>query len=361
MRICFLLGGFTANGGIGRVTSLLVNEMCEKHEIFTLSYNKKSEPNIYDLDQRVRQDYLLDHHMTMTKAILSGGPFRLRKYLKVNQIDILIACGALYFPLAILGSGLTKTKCIGWEHSNMNITSDHKFQAKARDFGIKRCDAMVVLTKSDQENLNKKYALDHLYQIYNPVDPRLIALRSPYDSHSRKIMSVGRLTYQKNYPALIEVAKKVLSDNPDWTWDIYGDGEDFESVKTQIDANKLSDRLVLKGQVSNIYELYTAYSFLVMTSRYEGFPMVLLEATSLGLPMVSFDIKTGPNEIIDHGDSGFLIEAFNVDDMSGYIQKLIDDQEIRVKMSKKCVENSEKFSQSYIVKQWEALFETFSV
>jgi len=355
LNVCFMLGGFTQNGGIGRVTSLLVDDLCQDYNVFTLSYAKKNVPNIFDLDPKVKQEYLLDRHQSMTKTILTGGMFKLRKFLKENDIDILIASGALYFPLAIFASKGTKTKCICWEHANIFISQDHKLQGVSRYIGIKFCDKMVVLTKTDMENIKKRYNMKNLFQIYNPVDQKLINKRKEYNLDSQKIMSVGRLTDQKNYPVLVEIADEILKANPNWTWEIYGDGVLKNQIQSLIDKIECSDRLILKGQVDNVYDCYADYSFLVMTSKYEGFPMVLLESVSSGLPMVSFDIHTGPNEIIEDSLNGFLIEPFDKGKMIDAIQKIINDEKLRKNMSDYSVKSSKRFSKDYILKQWREL------
>lgn len=354
MNICFLLGGFTGNGGIGRVTSILANSLSEddNYAIHTLSYYNNNKENLYIINSKVKQDFLFDSPISMTKGLLKGGIFKLQKYLKDNDIDVLIACGALYYPIAVLSCATTKTKCICWEHSNVQNASDHSFQQICRWIGAKKSDLVVTLTKYDKISYIEKYGISKIQQIYNPIDEQAFKHVRPYRSDSKKILSIGRLSYQKNFELLIDIAKEVLEANPGWTWDIYGEGELREELQRKINEYGLGKRVILKGQVNNIYELYNEYSMLVMTSRYEGFPMTLLEGMANGLPLISFDILTGPNEIIEHSINGYLIKPFNQEKMISSIKTLINNSQYRVEMSNQNLGICRNYKLDEIIKIW---------
>lgn len=357
MNVCFLLGGFSGNGGIGRVTSILSNSLCrdKKYEIYTLSYFNNQKENLYDLDKKIRQDYLFDNPLNMTKGILKGGIIKLRSYLKKHKIDVLIACGALFYPISVISCIGIKTKCICWEHSNVQNSKDHSFQLLSRWFGAKNADLVVTLTKHDKESYLDKYNIINVEQIYNPIDEDVFGYTRQYNLNSQKLLSVGRLSYQKNFGMLIDIAKEILSNNPNWTWDIYGEGELREELQSKINEYGLEDRLILKGQVNNLYSLYSEYSMLIMTSRYEGFPMTLLEGMAHGLPLISFDVLTGPNEIIENGINGYLIKPFETEIMISRINTLISNQDTRLKMSNQGKFICENYKLEVIIKHWKEL------
>ena len=171
----------------------------------------------------------------------------------------------------------------------------------------------------------------------------------------KKIVSVGRLSYQKYFEKAIEVAKRILPKHPDWEWDIYGKGEEFETLNEMIINSGLSEQMHLRGQVNNLYERYRDYSIMVMTSRYEGFPMTLLEGSGNGLPLISFDVPTGPNEIIEDGVNGFLISAFDEEKMSEKIIMVMEDDVLRKKISLNSKELCLRFREEEIVNQWREL------
>lgn len=359
-NICFLLGGFQGNGGIGRVTSILANAISDipGYTVTTLSYvQKENVPPLYELSEKIHSYYLLKDNVSMTKAFLTKHIVkRTRKVLKEEKIDILIACGALFFPLGILAVKNLPTRCYCWEHTNPETGSDYRFQRICRKLAVKAAERIVVITKSAE-----KYYCDILkapaskvVQIYNPISDEAVKSQK-YNSNSHMIVSVGRLSYPKNFSLLLDIAAKVLPRYPEWTWDIYGTGEEFDSLSAKIADLSLGKQVCLKGQVSNIYELYGKYAFQVMTSRYEGFPMSLLEGASNRLPLISFDIKTGPNEIIDDGENGFLIPENNAEKMEEKIEYLIEHKEEREKISNAAFNSMKKFSMNNILQQWRTI------
>lgn len=359
-RVCFLLGGFQGNGGIGRVTSILVNQFCREDslEIHTISYFQDQRPMLYNINPEVHSHALYHIPYSMTKAILVHHAVRkVRDILKANKIDLLIACGALYYPLGIVACKGMKTKCICWEHTNPATSSDYKFQNLCRRYAARKSDYIVVLTKAAEEYYKKNLprCKGKITQIYNPIDSN-VSRSVQYDSSSKKIISVGRLAPQKNFERLITIAARILPNYPEWSWDIYGDGELKDSLQRLIDKQQLNRQIVLKGQVSDLYDRYSDYAFMVMTSRYEGFPMSLIEGAANRLPLISFDIPTGPNEIILNGLNGYLVDASSDNDMIKKIRQLIENQALRESMSKEIYRLADTFTIERILKQWTMLY-----
>ena len=355
-NVCFLLGGFQGNGGIGRSSSIVVNALAEKkdYKITTVSYCHTDQPLLYKISSNVNMQHLYTSGISMVKAIVKGKAIeKLVKILKDSNADIIVPCGALYYVLGIIAAKKCGIKCFCWEHTNPEVTTDYKFQGVARKLAVHLADKVIVLTKSAEkfyiENLGIKK--DKLTQIYNPVSDEA-AVNNKYNKDSKKIISVGRLSYPKNFGLLIDIAAELLPKYPEWSWDIYGNGEEYDSLLKKIETKGLKDRVNLMGQVYDIYERYGAYSFQVMTSRYEGFPMSLIEGASNKLPLVSFDIATGPDEIIEDGVNGFLVEAENAEMMADRIEKLINDLELREKMSAESFKLNERFSLDVIIERW---------
>lgn len=354
MKICFFLGGFYQNGGIGRVTSILANRFANEAnvEVIALGYFDPHKDRIYNLSPKIQMDYFLSSYESMTKLLLEGREKKLRKYLTDNNVDVLIACGALFFPLSTRACRKIKTKCICWEHSNPEGNDDHRGQGLARRYGIKRSDVNVVLTKRALQIYKEKYGICNTVQIYNPIDPELLKRPKEYNFTSKKIISVGRLTYQKNFAAAVDVAKQILPKHPEWEWHIFGQGEELKMLVELTQKAGIAKQMKFKGQVMDLYDRYHDYSIMVMTSRYEGFPMTLLEGMGNGLPLVSFDIPTGPNEIIVEGENGFLIDPFDTTMMAEKIQNLIDSKELREQLAQDNLSKVSMFKEEEIVKAW---------
>lgn len=358
MRIGFLLGGFTGIGGIARVTNIILKDFSDNsdHELFTITFVKYGKNQNYEIPDNVYRFHLFDRPLSMSKAILLKGAIKkLKNIIKVNNLDVIVAAGALYFPLARLAVRRTNCRFIAWEHINPHTVSDYRFQAWGRKNARKASHSIVISkTGYDYYRDNLKIDKSKLSLIYNPIDPK-IDMNKMYNAESKQIISVGRLSYQKNFQSAIRIAAQVFAKRPDWTWHIYGEGKEREQIIQLINDLNLQDKVILKGSVKNLYELYGNYSFLVMTSRYEGFPMSLLEAGASGLPLVSFDIQTGPNEIIEDGKTGYLIEEKNEELMVDRIITLIDSENLRNFMSENVKKSMSRFSIKTIRKQWFAM------
>lgn len=357
MNICFFLGGFHKNGGIGRVTAMLANQMAQSdnYHVTALCYYNPNLPNIYDVSPLIEQYFFLKTYSNMTKQLFYGGVKRLRQFILANNIDVLIACGALFYPISVLACKGIRTKCICWEHSDPEGNNDHKGQYWARKFGIKRSDVNVVLTKRALKVFKEKYGAENTVQIYNPVDEAVFNSAGKYNKESKKIISVGRLSYQKNFELAINIASRILPGHPEWMWDVYGTGEDYDKLQRLIEENGISKQFHLCGQVTDLYERYVNYSIMVMTSRYEGFPMSLLEGLGNGLPLVSFDIPTGPGEIIEDKVNGYLVDPFDVDCIVQRLEKMMADENMLVRMSIAGKQKADAFSQKEIISSWNKL------
>lgn len=355
-NICFLLGGFQGNGGIGRVTSILANELCKNndYQVITIAYCQTNAPMLYNISDEIKQCFLYDNNVSMAKALLLKHAVRkVKNIIKRQDIDILIACGALYFPLGIWAVRGTKVKCYCWEHTKPSVSTDYKFQNYCRKVAVKKADKLIVLTKAAEKYYKEHFRLEdnRICQIYNPVGKEALQSET-YNKDSKKIISVGRLTYPKNFDLLIDIAAEIFPLYPDWSWDIYGSGDLEEALRQKIKTYNLNEKINLKGEVSDLYHRYKEYSFMVMTSRYEGFPMSLIEGGANRLPLISFDIETGPNEIIDDGINGFLIPPEDKELMIKKIQELIKNEKLRECMSVSVFEKVQLFNLEKIMMKW---------
>ena len=359
MKICFFHAGFSLHGGIERVLSVIVRKLSRKEDvdIFCVSLNKSEPLNFYLLPSNLKTDYLFEKPINMKKALLKGGIIKLVKYLRTNQIDVIVACGVIYFPMACIGGKLAGTKVISWEHINPACKDEFAFEGISRSFGARLSDMNVLISQEAKVYYENNFRKKKNIVIYNPADDNLFDAESIYQINSMNLISVGRLTYQKNYPLLIDIADKLLKKYNKWSWHIYGDGDQRDELESMITDRGLVGKLVLMGTVDDLYDRYTKYAAIVMTSRYEGFPMVLIEAAAKGLPMISFDIPTGPKEIIDDNVNGFLIPNCDKDGMLAKLECLVADSELRNRLSGAAKIKAKSFNVDSIVNKWYKLFD----
>jgi len=354
-NIAFLLTKVTKRGGISRVTSILSNEIYQSQlfNIHIIGYQKRDIEG-YNWNEKLIFHELGGDESSMKKGMFKAA-FRLRKILGDHNIKVVISCGQMVGPLGVLGTLFKRTKHIYWSHTSFKASTKNKYRVLNEKFTAPFSNALVCLTKSDVKNYEKETLARRVVQIYNPIDPELENIEVQYNSSSKKIISVGRLTFQKNFELLVDVAKLVLDKHKDYTWHIYGSGEMEIAIQEKIDENYLTDRLILMGQANNLYSLYNEYKMMVMTSRYEGFPMTLLEGMACKLPLISFDIQTGPNEIIVDNHNGFLIEPFDIEKMAADIEKLILNKDRCTKFSLKNDELMAEFNIKSINAKWISL------
>jgi glycosyltransferase involved in cell wall biosynthesis len=207
-----------------------------------------------------------------------------------------------------------------------------------------------VLTKRDAENWGN---FANIKQIYNvlPFYPDQSA-----ELETKRIISVGRFTSQKGFDLLIEAWNLIHYQLPDWQLDIFGAGEDEEMLRSLIRKKCLDNSINIHPPTKDIIKEYLNSSIYVLSSRYEGFGMVLLEAMACGLPCVSFDCPSGPSEIILNNVDGFVVENGNVDRLAEKIKLMATDIRLRKEMGRKSKENIKRFLPENIMKEWDELF-----
>ncbi len=356
MKICLVLKKINKGGGIPRVVTYLANVLSEKHNVTILSFEGGGETRklIYNLDTKVECTFLFDQVNNYKKSFLKINR-AVEKYFNNNTYDTVIISGMDYIPFFVLYLlKFPKSKFIAWEHSNYSIGKVFGLKWIGRKIALKRFDKIVVLTKQDKKLYEKNESnIRKLEQIYNP--DFLENCDWSYNSESKKIISCGALTYQKGFDIALDAAKIVFEKISDWKWEIWGDGEDYNFLNNKIKELGIEKNVELKGFSNNIINQYKDYAFFALTSRYEGFCMVILEAMKCGLPIVSFDINCGPSEIIK--GNGFLVPAYDIEKMAESIIKLINDKDARCEYSEQSRKIIKDFGKENFIVAWERIIE----
>jgi len=168
----------------------------------------------------------------------------------------------------------------------------------------------------------------------------------------KMVLAVGRLSYQKGFDMLLDIWYQTKCRDDGWKLVIIGQGELLEQLETKKEFLGISSSVEILPANPQIESLYARSSLYVMSSRWEGLPLVLIESTSAGLPIVSFDCETGPRDIVKNGYNGYLVECFNLSDFASIIDKLCEDKELMRKMSDNSRVKSLEFNLESIIKQW---------
>lgn len=353
MNISLLVYDIGLTGGAEKVAEQLSIQFSGYHNVTLVSlFDSQKKCGKKDYKCRV----ISSKHRSITRSFVPITR-RLRRFLKEDDTDILIAVTAGVVTVAVAAVIGTDTRVIYAEHSNLeNRTYGKKHQLRQRVGAV--CSNMVVtLTERDKENFCRKYKVseDKVICIPNWYIP--VNYNNAYDLNSKLIITAGRLEYVKGYHYLMDVAKMIYPRCDGWKWHIYGDGSLRTSLEEEIANSGLGAFIEMKGNVTNLPELYPNYSMYVMTSVYEGFPLVLLEAQAAGLPIISFDCPTGPAEIVDSGTNGIIVPAYDTQALGEAIIALISNQEMRCSMAAKAKDNIGRYSIDKILVQWLELFD----
>ena len=227
-----------------------------------------------------------------------------------------------------------------------------KWRTKADEKLVRRFDRFVVLTNQDARDWGN---IPNMSVIPNAAIP----LSSEHsDCLSRRVIAVGRLDYQKGFDRLIKAWRLVMDKGlTDWHLDIFGQGEWKDYLNNIIHENNLGNCVTVNAPVSDIAAQYTSSSLLAMSSNYEGFPMVMIEAMSCGLPVVTFDYKCGPRDIITPEVNGLIVPNGDIQAFADALVRVMTHTEMRRDMGRAALAVTERYSLETVMKSWNNLFE----
>ena len=376
MHILYIYPEITIKGGADKVIVEKANYFASHGYRVTLVTEAQMGRELsFPLDEKVRHiDMGIDFNRQYTQhgirrlwtylRLLCQYKKKLRATLLQERPDIVItAMGRSIDFITSIHDGSVK---IGEAHSvKANVRSLNVMERKGRlrrfmaqlirwhiSRKVSHLDAMVLLTQQDADCWTEAR---QTFVIPNAI-PLFPERYSSLDN--KQILMVARYNDAKGYNYMIEAWQIVHQRHPDWVLNIYGSGELHDDVIKWIQQHHLSTSMILHEPIDNIMEQYLDSSVYVMSSRYEAFPMVLLEAMSCGVPCVSFDCPYGPRNIIRHGEDGLLVENLNPQALADGICRLIEDDVLRKQLGAKARDNIQRFSQSAVMHQWDELFDT---
>ena len=362
MKIVYCINGFYRAAGMERVLADKANWLVSHgHELTILTTDQQGQAEAFPLDPRIRRyDLGINYESNNGGSLLDKlvhypvKQYRHRRRLaqKLAEIkpDITVSmfCNEVNLlprihdgSRKVLEVHFSRFKRLQYGRGGLWSRIDRlRSQDDARL--ASHYDRFVVLTEEDKGYWPK---LPGLRVIPNP---RTFTLTEPAPLQNHTILAVGRYCHQKGFDMLLEAWRRI--DTQGWTLRIAGSGDPLEDVPDN----------VITGPSSEIIEEYRNAAFLVMSSRYEGLPMALLEAQAAGLPIVSFACKCGPRDVLTDGVDGLLIPEGDVAALAAGMKRLMDDEDLRRKMGAAAFQNSEKYDKERIMALWEKLFHELS-
>lgn len=358
-NICLLHHTLAEHGGEERMCQIIANELCQRghNVVVVLTDQLANEGIVYPLNRAVRLYYLQKNRVErkLNKWFDRLPEIRYRYLLWKHHIDVVIDVGSpksLLTTKAVEGHDI---KVICWDHfMYKSFRKRWCYDDLKRLIMDGKIHRLVVLTQNDANSYaehEKSFPKNLICHIYNPSPIQT----DTYIPHkSRRVLAVGRLAEEKGFDLLLEAWREVEQKNPDWLLEIVGDGYMRPVLEHQVEDYNLR-RVTISHFTSQVKEKYAEAGIFVLSSHYEGLGLVLLEAESMSLPLVSFDCPCGPSEIIKHGYNGYLAKPNDPHDLAEKLLSVMSDDALREQMGRNAFEASREFRTKSIIDQWERL------
>ena len=361
MKILLTNYDMSVFGGTERMVTSLANLFREKHiDVTVFSFYRKNDSLPFPLNTQIQILFwkTQEKHLGSRIKILNKIYRRINKAIKIIERLILSYQIKQYDFDVIISNDYDvfipyfknkKTKYIKIAHGNFNTYQQCKGIGLFRD--------LVILSAREYQRWKNKYPKINIHAIPNFLSE--IPLECS-DFRQKTVLCAGRLSQGKGLDRLIDIWGGVKEDEQfkEWRLIIIGEGDYKDTLEKKIKEKSLQNSVILKPFTKEIGKEYLEASIYVMTSYFEGFPMVLLEASSCALPIISFDIISGPSDIIEHGKTGFLIENHNLREFENKLKTLMGDEDLRKTMGRQAKEKARReFNKEITYQKWRQIMQ----
>lgn len=369
MRILYITDALAVWGGIERVLSDKMNFLVSEYgyEVYIVTANQGDHPIPFPLDERV---HVKDLNIRFHKQYRYHGIKRVLKYRELEYLykkrleafileirpDI-ISCIRDGYASVVLNMKLS-IPVIFESHAMFkdvvfeNSTLLHRIITNWKRRKLQKLNRLVALTQGDADDWQR--VCNNVCVIPNVV--HLNESENYSLCNSKKAIFVGRFDDQKDFGTMSKIWALVQKRHPEWILNAYGNGELKPKFQRLVGERKLN--VIIHPAVPDIMEKYKESSMLLMSSLYEPFGLVLVEAMSCGLPVVAFDCPYGPADIIHDGKDGFLVGDRNAEEFADKVCQLIENDKMRQQMGKAAILSAQRYNAETIMPQWKHLFTT---
>lgn len=378
-KICYCAPAIYSAGGVERVVSVKASYFAEvyHYDVTIIVTEGKDRDCFFPLSDKVKVINLNLGFEELWKAsfikkvfLYLKKQYRYRRMLKSELMRIRpdITISVLRREINFINSIPDGSHKIGELHVNRsnyrNFTSRDS-NALKRFFArfwmndlikhLRKLDRMVVLTE------DAKRDWPELSNVKLIPDPIPFEVNQVSTLSSKRVVSIGRYAYEKGNDLLLKAWSKVEKSCKDWTLDIYGMGNQTPYQELMQKYNIDETRCHLHGSLTNVKEAYLTSAIFTLSSRFEGFGLVIIEAMACGVPVVAFDCENGPRNIITNNQDGILVKPYDVDDYAESLLRLMRDDQLRTQMGNRAYESSKRYSIEDIALQWKDLFDEVMV
>jgi glycosyltransferase involved in cell wall biosynthesis len=364
-------------GGITRTVINLADHLSSHYDVELVAVTRRRRESFFAFPAEVKVISLNDRYAKiglrwrLVRALLGRCPS-----LLVHEHDNRYAAFSLWTDLLLLNYLKAATGVLITTRPGLNIVAARHAPCTVRTIGQEhmnlgakgaalradiqryypRLDALAVLTESDRRSYSALFrsGAPPVVLLPNAV-PAIDGGRA--DPTRKTVVAAGRLTRQKGFDRLIPAWSQVNRTHPDWRLEIYGNGPEGAALQQLVDQHGLSGTVRLMGRTKRLGDAFANSSIFVLSSRREGLPMVILEAMSKGLPVVSFDCPTGPAEIVVNDHNGVLVPNGDIPALTEALRQLIEDDEQRARLGRGALETASRYDAEAIGHQWIELIE----
>ena len=382
MKIVYVIDSLASKGGAERILSDKMNYMAEHYGydvyVITCFQNQQQDPNTYFLSAEVQQinldiPYYSHYHYRYPKRLWIKWGFHRRLICQLRETvlridpDVLVGLG--YFKADVVtGIRCHAVKLVESHEARPFILSDEGLSRSCfskvymkiyRKIYLKKierqADVVVALTNADAKEWVKAKRVE--------VIPNFTVMPVLKQSlcNNKRVIAVGRLEWQKGFDRLIESWVIVHTRHPEWRLDIFGSGTKEHLLKNSISSHGLNHVITIHPYTPAINKEYSDSSIFALSSRFEGFGLVLLEAMQSGVPCVTFDCPYGPSDVVADRQNGFVVKEGDVLAFAERMCELIENEDLRHSFSQASVIRAKLFDRDVVMKQWKNLIEELTV
>lgn len=368
MKIIYCIACTCNPGGMEKIVTQKANWFAKKgHEVIIITTDQKNRDSFFYINPKIR---CIDLNIRYSDNIGVGiikkffsRQIKIRRHEKLlknilyeEKPDITVSTFGneveFLYKLRHGGKKILEIHFSRWFRLQNNVKGLFRLANKVLTWQdkiiVKKYDEFVCLTKEDLQNWN---GLNNAHVIPNFTDISPVT----HSENNYRAIAVGRLTYQKGYDRMINAWKIVNQKYPNWKLDIYGDGELKEDLLEMIERLGLEGTIKIYNPVSDIEKKFANSDFLILSSHYEGLPMVMIEAMRCSVPVVSFDYMCGPKDVINKSN-GILVPNDNINKLGEQICSLAGDADFVKALSRGAQSTGRLFTPQKIMPIWEQLF-----
>lgn len=355
MKLMFVLGNIAGHGGTERATCGLANALTAAGEDVEILSPFGHGPAYFELSSTVPVTALALPEAQGKLGRFMRISYAIHRHCRRSRPDVVILVDTILFLFCLPWAWWSASRFVCWEHFNLSTEHYSRFRTLARKAAAQWSDAIVVLTERDAQAWQKRFSVDgRVHAIWNPI-PRFDEKPSDLSERRKIVLAVGRLTEQKGFDVLLRGWQRIGKERDGWMLRIVGSGADEIMLKRLARDLEITDTVQFAGQTKAIAREYRAASIYVMSSRWEGLPMTLLEAQYFGLPSVATDCETGPREVLA-GDSGLLVPVDDFSALADALEQLLAESELRASLARKALSMAKKYNAATVQERWKELF-----